>query len=419
MFQSLGQIQPELLSSVIASPDFRARAAATRMVGDWAQGLDEPLSMLEPRVVDDHPRVRLEAIRALARFHEPRAVEIALRALELPRDRFLDHALWLTARELAPSWIPAVQAGEFDLGRNLDRLLFALEAAGSPQVVAPLLEKLRSGSVTPDRAVDLLRIVGTLGTPDDLANALAVAVGNAPTEADRSVWLHALVDGAETRNVRPTDAIPALESTLNETLGALLDETDRLDARLAAARAAGIWKVESLGPRLGSLAQDARGDESLRIAAIDALSWLGGNSVGVLDRLAASANSQAVRASAVGRWRRVDSNAAARRAVSLFALPLTVEEVSEVFAVFLNRQGAAGAGGGCRGPVRVLRCRQDRRSPGEIRSESRRGTRRGVAEGRRAWRRPRVSLSTAERKALLADIGRIGDPVRGEVVFRR
>ena len=82
-------------------------------------------------------------MRALAEFPSLRSAELALAALDRPIDRFLEYALWLTARQLAPEWLPAVQAGRFDFGGRPERLVFALQAVGSPEVVKPLLALLR------------------------------------------------------------------------------------------------------------------------------------------------------------------------------------------------------------------------------------------------------------------------------------
>ena len=90
------------------------RASARRRPGSsgsGSAGCPIPLALLARRVADDDPRVRLEAVRALAHLPGLKSAEIALRALDRPVDPFLDYALWLTARQLQSSWLPEVQAG--------------------------------------------------------------------------------------------------------------------------------------------------------------------------------------------------------------------------------------------------------------------------------------------------------------------
>lgn len=74
------------------------RAIATRVYGECGLQPLRKRRVLGESVGDAHPRVRLEAVRALARQTSPDAVELALAALDKPMDRTLDYALWLTVR---------------------------------------------------------------------------------------------------------------------------------------------------------------------------------------------------------------------------------------------------------------------------------------------------------------------------------
>src|SRR5262249_46628840 len=138
-YQSLNTVEPKLLNTLLHARDYRARAAAVRVLDQWRKRLDQPLDLAAERVGDEHPQVRLEPVRAIA--HMPGAIAhfVALNALDRPMDKFLDYALWLTLRELAPSWLPEFEKGrlEFDDARHL---LFALEAVNSPAAVKPLLD---------------------------------------------------------------------------------------------------------------------------------------------------------------------------------------------------------------------------------------------------------------------------------------
>ena len=106
--------------------------------------VDSP-HLLELAVVDPHPRVRREAVSALGQYGSAEAADLALRALDLPMDPFLDFALWRTCRILAPHWLPAFQRNEMNFGGNADRMAFALKAVEKPEVLAPLIELLSSG----------------------------------------------------------------------------------------------------------------------------------------------------------------------------------------------------------------------------------------------------------------------------------
>ena len=66
-------------------------------------------------------------MRALVKLDDSRSIEVAMKALDRPMDKFLDYALWLTARETQPRWLPALlQAGKLDFGGDAKKLTFAL-----------------------------------------------------------------------------------------------------------------------------------------------------------------------------------------------------------------------------------------------------------------------------------------------------
>ena len=72
---------------------------------------DRRLAALEKLVRDDSPKVRLEALRALANIPSAKSAELALSVLDKPMDPFLDYALWLTNYDLAHPRIAAIQSG--------------------------------------------------------------------------------------------------------------------------------------------------------------------------------------------------------------------------------------------------------------------------------------------------------------------
>ena len=100
LHQSHDTINEALLKRVLRSTDFRARAAASRVVGYWGDRLEAPLDLLAVQVVDEHPRVRLEAVRACSFFRSSRAAEVALESLNKPHDKFLKFVLDRTMKQL-------------------------------------------------------------------------------------------------------------------------------------------------------------------------------------------------------------------------------------------------------------------------------------------------------------------------------
>jgi putative heme-binding domain-containing protein len=91
-----------LLRRVLASPDFRARAAATRVLCYWRDRVPRSLELLKKLAVDEHPRVRLEAVRAASFFTMPEAIEVVLAAAGKPSDRYLDFVRGETMKAIEP-----------------------------------------------------------------------------------------------------------------------------------------------------------------------------------------------------------------------------------------------------------------------------------------------------------------------------
>jgi len=60
----------------------------------------DPLALLKTLVTDDHPRVRLEAVRACSFFQTSGAAEIALESVNKEQDRFLEYTLDETLKTL-------------------------------------------------------------------------------------------------------------------------------------------------------------------------------------------------------------------------------------------------------------------------------------------------------------------------------
>ena len=93
LFQSHNVVDDQLLRQVLRSPEFRARAAATRVLAAWRDRVPDALDLLQVQVNDDSPRVRLIAIWALSFFHVAKARDIAEEVLVHPTDYYIDYTL--------------------------------------------------------------------------------------------------------------------------------------------------------------------------------------------------------------------------------------------------------------------------------------------------------------------------------------
>jgi glucose/arabinose dehydrogenase len=103
LHQSRDNVDVPFLKQLLTCPEPRTRAAATRVLCYWRDRVSDPLELLRKQVNDEHPRVRLEAIRALSFFdHDQitKAQEIALESLLYPQDDYLEYTLNETNKTL-------------------------------------------------------------------------------------------------------------------------------------------------------------------------------------------------------------------------------------------------------------------------------------------------------------------------------
>ena len=99
-YQWLGEVNEPLLKQMLRSPDFHARAAATRVLCAWRGSIKDALPLLKVQAQDDQPRVRLEAVRTASFFTTSEAAEIALETAGKPQDYYLKYTLDETMKVL-------------------------------------------------------------------------------------------------------------------------------------------------------------------------------------------------------------------------------------------------------------------------------------------------------------------------------
>jgi putative heme-binding domain-containing protein len=112
MHQYHNVVDVDLLKRVLASPEFRARAAATRVLCYWRDRVPDALELLKKLAADQHPRVRLQAVRAASFFTVPEAIEVPLIAAEQPSDEYIDFVRGETMKALDPIVSKAIKAGK-------------------------------------------------------------------------------------------------------------------------------------------------------------------------------------------------------------------------------------------------------------------------------------------------------------------
>lgn len=413
-YQTLNVPEPALLKQALASKDARVRAAAARIAPFWdGRTPDNSVDLLASLPADENPRVRLEAVRSLARTPSAKAAELAFRALDRPMDGFLDYGLWLAARDLASAWLPAVQEGRVDVLGDARKLTFALGAVGSAGALQPLLALYREGRIPAEQEPAVLNLIASLGGPDELGLLLGlVEKADAATPARQSALLNALVRAARDRK-----AVPAGDLS---KIAPLLDSADE-SVRGAAVSAAGVWKVAALRPKLAELARDAAAPAPIRLEAIRGLIAADdAEASAIAAKLAGPGGDALGRTLALAALASHDPAAVADRAAAWLG-ELDGGRINEAQAVlnsFLERrEGPAALAKALAATkldadlaklaVRDIRA-TGRQAQDLIDALAKAGS---LGDTNRTW--------TAEEKAsLLAELAN-GDPARGEAVFRR
>jgi putative heme-binding domain-containing protein len=138
-------VDVQLLRDVARAEAPQARAAAMHVAADEREYLPEAFELFAAGVRDEHPRVRLEAIRGLSFFPTLEATHAALAALDLPMDSWLQYTLEHALGSQETAWSDAFAAG-------------TLAAADSPThaFIAEYIERRRPGLAAKEHVAALL-----------------------------------------------------------------------------------------------------------------------------------------------------------------------------------------------------------------------------------------------------------------------
>lgn len=276
LYETHEVVEKELLGALLRSPDYRARAYATRTVGRWADRLEYPLGLLAPMAADDHPRVRLEAVVAASAIPSARSIEVAASVVDKPMDKFLNFALTQGVHALKENWQPAFESGQLTFGNNTRRFEYVLKADGSKDVLGPLLNLLKSETLSPESRGNILAVLAQIGGPAELAMLLDPKCATSAAGYDAA--LHARLLGELAAASRQRKVQPS--GDLNGALQVLLSKNASALTRQALALS-GVWKIEALRGELETRAREGT------VVALEALADLGGEkSIAVLTALA-------------------------------------------------------------------------------------------------------------------------------------
>lgn len=111
LHQQHNRIDRDLLLKTLASPRAEARAAATRVLGQWGGRIADGPAILQRLAADPSALVRAEAIVAATSFSGLEAAEVLFIANRHPRDAQIDFNIARSRETLDPHWRAALAAG--------------------------------------------------------------------------------------------------------------------------------------------------------------------------------------------------------------------------------------------------------------------------------------------------------------------
>ncbi|SKA77916.1 putative membrane-bound dehydrogenase domain-containing protein [Prosthecobacter debontii] len=190
-------VDVELLKQVLASPDPRARAAATRVLCYWKDRVPGALDLLKVSVNDEDPRVRMQGVRALS-FYQPtpeaeKALEIAYDALKYPMDYYTEHVFGECRRGLQSVVKTKLLPKDPQALAEFISKASDADLKGLPDVEPVLIEKLtrpklpadvRANALTElvkltgnDRTLEIVKILQRIDAAGGRLNATAEEIG--------------------------------------------------------------------------------------------------------------------------------------------------------------------------------------------------------------------------------------------------
>ena len=327
---------PGRLEELLHSKDPNIRAAATRILSHWHELMSNLPELLKALINDDHPRVRLEALRVLAKLPSATSAELALGVLGKPMDPTLDYTLWLTMNDLAEPWIAAIQSGEWKPDGREKQLEFGLKAIKPEQASRVLGQVLATHPLTRDGRGPWIELIGSAGTQKELRQLFDQVLSSGFDDAAATRALKSLGEASRLRKLKPGG------STVE--VGKLFDNASPT-VRLEALKLAGEWK--ELGPyfgKLGEIAGAPNSEPAIRGAAFDTLRAIGGKgSIETLAMLTAADKDPAIRRQAAATLASLDLGKAVPRVIEIARATTNETQALELWRGVLAVKGAGQA----------------------------------------------------------------------------
>jgi putative heme-binding domain-containing protein len=262
--QNAERVSEKILRRVLNAKSGHARSAGARVIRYWFDQLNDPVSMLSKLADDPFPRARMEAVLSAGYIPKAEALPAALNGLNHDRDRFMAEAITSTVTALEPYWVSKFEAGELVFnkpehqafaeqfaGIGLDKRLVALLKAENPPTTE-VQEVQKQFATTPNAKLVRL-LVNAVGAGAVSSDAVAVAM------------LRGLETVGTQGKLKPGRYFSGLTSALSNS-------NDNIAAGVASSL--GAWQYREAGDALLDTLRDSQRAPGVRSAAAVALAKL-------------------------------------------------------------------------------------------------------------------------------------------------
>jgi glucose/arabinose dehydrogenase len=175
-YETLDVPNAAMLEQVIKAKLPHVRAAAVRVADHWAPRVPEARKWVAAAAQDDFPRVRLEAIRALADIGKATGdgtvVTEMLQATDKPIDPVIDFELYQGLSELKDLWLPKLANIHF---AKPEHQAYALKTVQSGAALQKIVADLKAGKIADAGKKDAYDLVAAMGAPADVSILLDLA----------------------------------------------------------------------------------------------------------------------------------------------------------------------------------------------------------------------------------------------------
>ncbi len=408
--QNVERVSENILERVLAAKDGHARSAGARIIRYWHDQLSDPVGMIARASADAFPRTRMEAVLSAGFIPSAESFAAALHSLDLPGDDTLDLALPQTMKALEPYWRPAMEAGTLQFAKPSHRE-FAEQWAGTG-LESRLAEFLKETSPTDKDIASVQAQLLKVGTDTEVRMIVAaLSMGEGLKSPAATI---AMLETLQ-RMAKP-DSPRSLRRSLSG-LKQLINQRNESIAVLAANNL-GVWGVA--GPdELAALQGDSLSAAVKQALAVALATTSSARYEESLAQLTAKGNLETRYAAAAGLAQANLKQGVKAAAELLSEDPQGADPVPLV--KFLLQQHRSG------GRLLSDELQRDKIHPAVMASVSRFHRDTGMLPDDLAdMFRPSTTsgslsadLLAEDPNALAADVEKLGDPARGELIYRR